>query len=256
MDARIWPPYVDARKLPEVASMLGISDNDLLTLIARQFIAVCTRKPLPVGQWMFETLGFSAGPRFVSERAPFTGVKLARLGYDNATECVVTGSVHITWVHEEPRSSTLYVDDVCKRWDGPSIGVTVLVDDLLISQVEFENFTRHFFGYQLKPAQERPTCEIESQPTTPIPKKKSTRQEQAVLDTLRQLGYDPEALPPLQPGRNWVKAEVRVALAGSDLFTGITTFDSAWERLRRKGRKEGDRLIAQDSVTLLPPKRG
>jgi hypothetical protein len=60
-------------------------------------------------------------------------------------------------------------------------------------------------------------------------------QDRAMLDTLRKLGYTPEALPPKTPGSDWVKAQARRELAlRKDLFT-TKTFDSTWERLRKSG---------------------
>ncbi len=56
-------------------------------------------------------------------------------------------------------------------------------------------------------------------------------QEQAILAKLKELGYDPKALPPVKNGKPGVRAECRKALKDSPLFEGSTTFNKAWERL-------------------------
>ena len=68
------------------------------------------------------------------------------------------------------------------------------------------------------------------------PDTKAYRQDQAILDMLKQLDYDPKALPPRQPGYPWVKAEVKTAALPNrkDLFTD-SSFGKTWERLRRNG---------------------
>ncbi|WP_282410556.1 hypothetical protein [Pseudomonas sp. PS02303] len=72
--------------------------------------------------------------------------------------------------------------------------------------------------------------EIENKP---LPK--ARRQEQAVIAALRQLGYDPSALPPRKPGTEWVKAQTwRELESRKDLFTK-GTFNSTWDHLRANG---------------------
>ncbi len=66
---------------------------------------------------------------------------------------------------------------------------------------------------------------------------KQPRQENAILEALRGLRYDPLALPRRTPGKAWVKSEIWKIL-GSDksLFLSYGVFDGAWERLRALGR--------------------
>lgn len=67
------------------------------------------------------------------------------------------------------------------------------------------------------------------------PKRKTDRQDQAVIEILIDFGYDPKALPPRQPGLPWVKSDVRkAALNRRNLFTE-NSFDNTWERLRANG---------------------
>ena len=65
------------------------------------------------------------------------------------------------------------------------------------------------------------------------PKQKLRRQEIAILDTIKHLGFDPKSMPKNAGGRPGVKSIVRDHLKGDDLFVGPTVFDKAWERLRK-----------------------
>ncbi len=56
-------------------------------------------------------------------------------------------------------------------------------------------------------------------------------QEQAILDKLVALGYDPTALPRNEQGKPGVPATCKKALSDSSLFTRKTAFKKAWERL-------------------------
>lgn len=60
-------------------------------------------------------------------------------------------------------------------------------------------------------------------------------QEQAILEKLRELNYDPIALPKPESGKKGVKHEVRIALQKTPLFFGSTVFEKAWERLSKFG---------------------
>lgn len=83
---------------------------------------------------------------------------------------------------------------------------------------------------------------MESQSTTtpaaPIkPVSRSTAQDDAILRTIKELGFDPLALPTVAKGKAGVKSEVRVALVGVDpLFPKEgKQLDKAWERLSQFG---------------------
>lgn len=77
---------------------------------------------------------------------------------------------------------------------------------------------------------------------------KYLRQETAILNALRDLGYDPAALPKNIKGRSGVKSLTRKKLAGrTDLFTE-KAFDKTWERLR------SDKRIADKPSAITPPK--
>lgn len=64
---------------------------------------------------------------------------------------------------------------------------------------------------------------------TPRPLQQQAFQEREILRVLAELGHDPLQLPKSPAGQPGVKAEVRKALN----WQGSTTFDKAWERLRR-----------------------
>ncbi|NHN76826.1 hypothetical protein HA520_05930 [Azotobacter chroococcum] len=67
------------------------------------------------------------------------------------------------------------------------------------------------------------------------PKSRGYCQEQEILAVLRQLGYDPKALPLRPAGHSGAKADARdLLLARKDLFTD-SSFDKAWGRLRASG---------------------
>lgn len=67
------------------------------------------------------------------------------------------------------------------------------------------------------------------------PVQRSTAQELAILDAIRQLGHDPMRLPKNEPGKPGIKKQVSDALKRSPMFTGSTVFNKAWERMRRAG---------------------
>ncbi|WP_317738019.1 hypothetical protein [Burkholderia pseudomallei] len=64
---------------------------------------------------------------------------------------------------------------------------------------------------------------------TPRPLQQQAFQEQEILRVLAELGHNPLNLPKSPAGQPGVKAEVRKTLN----WQGSTTFDKAWERLRR-----------------------
>ncbi|WP_423393293.1 hypothetical protein [Burkholderia sp. LMG 21824] len=68
-------------------------------------------------------------------------------------------------------------------------------------------------------------------PGKPLPVQR--HQEQEILRVLRELGYNPLALPKRVNGKKWVAAEVRDKLTGPKWTRSI--HDKAWERLRENG---------------------
>ena len=66
------------------------------------------------------------------------------------------------------------------------------------------------------------------------PRIKLRNQEDAIINEIQRQELDPLALPPTSPGHSGVKSAVRKALENSPLFKGSTTFDKAWERLRKQ----------------------
>jgi hypothetical protein len=69
------------------------------------------------------------------------------------------------------------------------------------------------------------------------PLQRSTAQDAAILDAIREAGYDPLQLPKHQQGKRGIKADMRAALVGRNpLFPTVgTQFDKAWDRLRKFG---------------------
>lgn len=76
---------------------------------------------------------------------------------------------------------------------------------------------------------------IENKP----PRKKMRDQEEAIVAEIKRQNHEPNALPPIIPGKPWVKMSVKNALSKSDLFTASKSFDKAWERLRHSGEISG-----------------
>lgn len=60
---------------------------------------------------------------------------------------------------------------------------------------------------------------------------KARQQENAILDAIKKLGYNPKKLPELQPGKAGVKSAVRQLVQHPPLFISVKVFDTAWDRL-------------------------
>lgn len=71
----------------------------------------------------------------------------------------------------------------------------------------------------------------------PIPPSRHAAQEQAILQTIRELNHDPQKLPSPKPGKPGVKKAARERLDSDKLFrpANSTKFDKAWERLSKTG---------------------
>ena len=69
--------------------------------------------------------------------------------------------------------------------------------------------------------------------TKPKQRTKMRDQEAAILEKIREFGYDPKKLPRNEPGKAGVKASVRDKLNTSPLFEAKTAFETAWERLSK-----------------------
>ena len=57
-------------------------------------------------------------------------------------------------------------------------------------------------------------------------------QEDEILRVIRELGHEPNKLPPRLSGKPWAKSEVWKAIGVSQLFVSAGVFNKAWERLR------------------------
>ncbi|MDO9273348.1 MAG: hypothetical protein Q7T94_10065 [Rugosibacter sp.] len=71
---------------------------------------------------------------------------------------------------------------------------------------------------------------------TPPKRQKLRAQEDAILEKIRQLQHQPDALPKNESGKLGIKSAVRAELNNNPLFSGSTVFDKAWERLRGFGQ--------------------
>lgn len=63
---------------------------------------------------------------------------------------------------------------------------------------------------------------------------KMIQQEDAILDAIGQLGYEPKCLPERVDGSSWVKSDVWTLKKNDTLFKNEKIFDNAWQRLRKK----------------------
>lgn len=78
--------------------------------------------------------------------------------------------------------------------------------------------------------------ESAGRPNQVPPRQRQTVQEDAILDKLEELGYDPLALPIPQAGKSGAKSKVKQALGKEGVWAGRTVFPKAWDRLRAEGR--------------------
>lgn len=79
---------------------------------------------------------------------------------------------------------------------------------------------------------------VEPRPTATTPlHDKQRRQEQAIVDELKMLGYNPKAFPKSRNGASGVRSEVRdrFVIGEGELFGTINTFRLAWERAKLMG---------------------
>jgi hypothetical protein len=69
----------------------------------------------------------------------------------------------------------------------------------------------------------------------PAPRRAMREQEEAILQAIRTLGYEPKSLPKPPSGKPGVKSNVKESLRNDPLFQSKGIFDKAWERLRSDG---------------------
>jgi len=68
------------------------------------------------------------------------------------------------------------------------------------------------------------------------PRQKLREQEEAISRVIEELGHSPKSLPHQEPGKKGVKSAVNSKLADDPLFKDKrTSFNKAWERLRKDG---------------------
>lgn len=63
------------------------------------------------------------------------------------------------------------------------------------------------------------------------PRVKMRKQEDAILDEIKRMGFDPKCLPKDEHGKPGIKADVKHVLKGNILFSGKTSYAKTWERL-------------------------
>ena len=70
----------------------------------------------------------------------------------------------------------------------------------------------------------------------PSPIKRQIEQEDEIIQTLKDLGYDPMKLPKYTPGRPDFKRDVKVKIGTQGMWAGSSVFNKAWDRLGSKNR--------------------
>lgn len=60
-------------------------------------------------------------------------------------------------------------------------------------------------------------------------------QDRLILEQIKALGHDPQALPKQERGKAGVKKEVRDELDNKEPFEARTAFNQSWKRLRKYG---------------------
>ncbi|MBR7918797.1 hypothetical protein KDX16_23685 [Burkholderia vietnamiensis] len=122
-----------------------------------------------------------------------------------------------------------------------AISVTTISGKRMLSHTDISAWCKqHGYAWPLEAptaesveatAGETETADVRtSEPSiTPRPLQQQAFQEQEILRVLAELGHDPLNLPKSPAGQPGIKAEVRKILN----WQGSTTFDKAWERLRR-----------------------
>lgn len=108
-------------------------------------------------------------------------------------------------------------------WAREKYGIYILTDALTINkpeQQELSSAAQKSLVGNKHPAKKQPKLQA---------------QQDAILNEIVKLKYDPKSLPKFMSNKPGVKSEVNHILNGKGLFTGKTVFDKAWERLRKYG---------------------
>lgn len=76
---------------------------------------------------------------------------------------------------------------------------------------------------------------LEAGPTKTLHGERQAQQRELILQTIRNLGHNPEALPPQPKGQRGIKADTRERLKGDPLFAKPNAFNTAWKELKQHG---------------------
>ena len=232
-----WLTLADAAKYLNKSPDMNVTETDLLWLALEGRLKIAARFPYPIPATIGTTETLTGIPEHIAlEPFPlYPGIK-------GEFDLLSTPETLLLNKNGDLESSEILGGFVFNT-DVPGkvvmIGTRTLPEtaywviqsrDLL----EFESKTEEFSNPLPAPLIEKiPTIGI-SEPlqVQENPKRKTNRQEQAVIEILIDLGCNPKALPPRQPGLPWVKSDVRkAALNRRNLFTE-KSFDNTWERLR------------------------
>jgi len=101
-----------------------------------------------------------------------------------------------------------------------------------ITLISLDYWSRREFGEGILDQQEQEQFD-RIPPILKTPRTKGVERERSIIEAIKQLGYDPKALPPRQPGKAGVKADAWKKLGNrKSLFPTRDVFDKSWELLR------------------------
>ena len=126
---------------------------------------------------------------------------------------------YLSAIHQElgQRNSKLVVDEEA----------TAATRIRHITLNSLDRWARMTLGTDIQRFEETST-DIKAHPSRSL----AQQREALILETIRQLGYDPAALPPRLPGKSGACAQVRKTLASLPLFAAKKSFEKAWQALR------------------------
>ena len=126
------------------------------------------------------------------------------------------------------RASVLLPEDLRSLLAARGIGLRLIPDGAAAESAPVE-----LAGLQLPEELREGLPPSAAQGTQPM--QRWTFQEQEILRVLRELRFDPRALPKPAPGKPGPKAAARTTLGTLGVWSGERVFDKAWERLRVSG---------------------
>lgn len=199
------------------ATFHEVLEERLRRLDAQQLEAqvVAAEERRIVGRYTLDEAADSLS-RETGERCDLTLVKLIR-AVESGELPTYEPQRHARMMYEGP-------GDVCSFYE------EVYWDDLNKWLAIMEPRMSYTFPMPAKPERSKHQSDDRSEIPRPVPR--SRAQEDAILNTLRDLGFNPQQLPQPKPG----KRSAAKNAARSKLPYTSNMFDKAWKRLQHDGR--------------------